>query len=294
MIKIKNKVFKLFFIGTILGLAVIIPGMSGASLAFSMNIYNDILENISNIKTNTKQRLKFLCPIIIGAFVGLVIGIFILKVLLRRYPLETIYLFAGLILGGIPHFIKSNLKLEKKHYFIYSIFGFLLPLALVGLSFYTNVSRTLNLTITSVFIFTGLGMLIALIELLPGLSASSILISLGYFTPLVSSFSFIAISENKELLIIYTLIISGLLAGLFFSSKLINCLLKKYNMPILYLMTGMSISSFVTMLYNIETKSIMDSIPKEIIISKLLLSSLFLILGFLISYIPTCKKSVKK
>ena len=62
----------LFFKGFIIGLGKIMPGVSGAVLAISMNVYEPALQMINNLKKEPFKSLCFLIPLLIGILLSII------------------------------------------------------------------------------------------------------------------------------------------------------------------------------------------------------------------------------
>jgi len=88
--------------GCAIGIANIIPGVSGGTLAVSMGIYDKIISSVTGLFRHFKKSIITLLPYGIGMVVGLLGLSFIIEFLFARYPLPTVLLFIGLILGGVP------------------------------------------------------------------------------------------------------------------------------------------------------------------------------------------------
>ena len=89
--------------GAVIGIANIIPGVSGGTMMVTMGIYDKLIGSITGIVKNFKKSIKTLSPYIIGMAVGIGAFAFLLtKVLLVKAPLPTAFAFIGLIVGGVP------------------------------------------------------------------------------------------------------------------------------------------------------------------------------------------------
>lgn len=89
--------------GALIGVANIIPGVSGGTMMVTMGIYDKLLGSINGLFRQFKQSVKTLLPYFIGMLAGIAGFAFLLtKVLLVRFPLPTAFAFIGLIVGGIP------------------------------------------------------------------------------------------------------------------------------------------------------------------------------------------------
>ena len=91
---------KFVIFGAIVGVANIIPGVSGGTMAVILKIYDRLIETLS--LKNVKKNLPFIIPLGIGAAVGIVLFSKAIEFLLGNYPMATNFTFMGLILGSIP------------------------------------------------------------------------------------------------------------------------------------------------------------------------------------------------
>ena len=105
--------FMLAVKGFILGIANIIPGVSGGTLAITLGIYEELINTISHIFSNLKKSLSFIIPIGIGAVISVLAMSKLINYSLGKFPIPTTLFFIGLIVGGLPLIYKkvSILKL---------------------------------------------------------------------------------------------------------------------------------------------------------------------------------------
>lgn len=246
--------------GFLIGIAKILPGVSGAVLAISLGIYEKSLEAISNIFKDFKTSIKYLFPIAIGLILALVLGSKILIYFLNNYYNLTILLFIGLMLGGIPNLIKKldfkNIKI--KHYLLLIIsFLFIFILNLVNKqTFFTNDSFLLYIVI---------GIIDAITMVVPGISGTAIMMLLGCYQNLLN---LIGNLFNYLYLFGY---ITSLIISTFVVSKIMNYLFKNKELTIYSIVIGFMVSSILILFLNI-----IESIN--------LLGVILLILGFIIGY----------
>ena len=114
--------------GVVIGLANIIPGVSGGTMMVSMGIYDTIIGCINSLFKDFKRCIKTLWPYALGMVLGILGLAKLITFLLGTYPLPTNMAFIGLILGGLPMIIKK-MKGEKKG--IAGMIAFVLAFALV-------------------------------------------------------------------------------------------------------------------------------------------------------------------
>ena len=96
--------------GLVVGVANIIPGVSGGTMAVVMGIYDRLIGAVSDLRRDFKNSLLYLFPIGIGAVLGIVLFSHLIKFLLEGYPMPTNLFFLGLILGSIPMIFRRARK----------------------------------------------------------------------------------------------------------------------------------------------------------------------------------------
>ena len=117
-------------LGFFVGLAVIVPGISGSTVAIIFKLYDQFLYAIGNLFKQFKKCFTFLLPIGIGVVLGLVLGFIGVKQLLKILPFAIVGLFAGLMVGAFPA-VKDELKgaeMNAKRVVLFVV-GVLVPIA---------------------------------------------------------------------------------------------------------------------------------------------------------------------
>ena len=95
-----GQVAKSGLLGAFIGLAIIVPGVSGSAVAIIFRLYEKLLYALGNFFRKFKRCALFLLPVAVGAAVGLILGFFGVRALLGVLPFATVALFAGLMLGA--------------------------------------------------------------------------------------------------------------------------------------------------------------------------------------------------
>ncbi len=274
-----EKPLKKILAGFLIGLAVIVPGISGATIAIMFKIYNNILDAISSINKNFKKSTIYLLPICVGGILGILMGFIFIKELLKVIPFAITALFGGLILGSIFSLIPENKKDGK----IFLVVGIVCPIILCLVSFFHN-EMSLKLNYYLIFYYVIVGSIVASTQYIPGCSASVFLMSIGLFTPLITNFN-LNIINNKTYLLIYGLLFLGFVIGALFYAKLINKFIGWLGDKANYLFLGLSIGSFVSIFINYDMVLIYkDWYYNGIKIFDLLLGISLFIVGFMASY----------
>ncbi len=242
-------------LGLFIGLAVIIPGVSGSAVAIIMKLYEKLLYAIGNIFRNFKSCLIFLLPIAAGAVVGFVLGFFVVKTLLDLMMFAVVALFAGLMLGAFPS-VTDEIKSEKHTplRIVLFIAGLLIPIAISLTAVFAGGGRQSleNPQALQYLLYFVLGFTVALTQLVPGLSATALLMTTGHYVPLVESVSLTYWQNNPEIFAIYACLIAGFVAGLLCFAKLIGLLLKKWRAATFHAVAGLALGSAITMFFNPE------------------------------------------
>ena len=181
-------VIKRIVAGLVLGIGGIIPGVSGGILAVSMGIYKPMLDAIGCFFKNIKKNFLFLIPIAIGGAVGVLSMSKLVEITLEKYEMFVMYLFIGLVAGGIPGILKTaNSRTGfKPKYLIASICGALFIGALALCERLLINGKSLPFHVWTAILGGGL---ISVGTVIPGVSTSFILIFLGLYKPMLSCFN---------------------------------------------------------------------------------------------------------
>ena len=169
-----------------IGIANIMPGVSGGTLAVSMGIYDKLIHCITHILSEFKESMKFLLPIFAGAGIALVALTFVIEALFQYYPIPTNLLFIGLIVGGLPPVV-TKVKSHKLS-FGHILAGLLFFALVVGMAMMGdngNRQVTLNLGIVPMIKLVLVGIIAAATMIIPGVSGSMVLLILGYYEPII-------------------------------------------------------------------------------------------------------------
>lgn len=257
-----KEVVKGGILGAFIGLAVIVPGVSGSAVAIIFRLYEKLLYALGGIFRRFKESARFLLPIALGGIVGLAAGFFGVRFLLNLLPFAIVALFAGLMLGAFPA-VTDEIKGEKPTplRIILFLLGLLFPIGLSALSVFgtPDMLSLENLSWYHYILFLLVGYAIAVTQLVPGLSATALLMTFGCFTPLINSVSLTYWQENPMVLLVYACLAVGFILGLLTFSNGLSRLLEKKRAPAFYTIAGLSLGSIVTMFFNPEIVEVYES-----------------------------------
>lgn len=175
--------------GFIIGIAKIIPGVSGALIAISFGIYEKAIKAISNFFENPINNFLFLFPIGLGVLLSISLTSGLILYFINNYYFPTILLFIGLIMGGIPSLI-DNINIKKVkfiHILILTLsFSTVFLIFLVnGQHFFVETSNEL----INFLLFFIIGFIDALTMIIPGISGTAVMIILGCYNLLLNFLS---------------------------------------------------------------------------------------------------------
>ena len=175
--------------GFIIGIAKIIPGVSGALIAISFGIYEKAIKAISNFFKNPINNFLFLFPIGLGVLLSISLTSGLILYFINNYYFPTILLFIGLIMGGIPSLI-DNINIKKVkfiHILILTLsFSTVFLIFLVnGQHFFVETSNEL----INFLLFFIIGFIDALTMIIPGISGTAVMMILGCYNLLLNFLS---------------------------------------------------------------------------------------------------------
>ncbi len=249
---------KNFIGGILIGIANIIPGVSGGTVIVILGLFDKVMESISNLfklKISLKERINsflFLCQIGVGLIIGLVGFAKILEFLFVKFEMQTLYLFTGLILASIPMLKKK--EMEGKINPIYFVLGILL----IGTIAYLNpgesdniveIDTLLNTDLTLFYLLTLvlIGAISGATMIFPGISGSMVLLVIGKYH-LFKGYIANVTSFNLNILIPLVFIAMGVGLGIIMSAKITNYLLKNFKQNTMSFIIGLIIMSSIIIL----------------------------------------------
>lgn len=235
MINGKDLTYK-FGSGFVIGLGLIIPGVSGAVLAMILGVYQPIIAAVAKPFTNWRQNLELLAPLGVGAVVCLFLFSRLLEFLFAQYPLPTLYLFFGLVLGSLPTLVALANTGGFRLSYIPS-----LCLGLALLFFTTNLPSLLSgggVAGGGLFTYLFLGALVGVGLIVPGLSASFLLMAFGFYEVLLRA-------VNQVDFAVLIPVALGLVPTLILVSRGITWLFRQAHGHTSYLILGLLVGSLL-------------------------------------------------
>lgn len=275
-------------LGFFIGLAVIVPGISGSTVAIIFKLYDAFLYAVSNLFKQFKRCFFFLLPIGIGILIGLAVGFLTVQKALEYIPFAIVGGFAGLMSGAFPA-VKDELKGAKITGGRIALFiaGVCLPIAVALLSVFFSGGAGKDFSVWwRIVLCLPVGAIVGLTQVVPGLSASAILMSIGYFTPLVESVHVSYWKENPIIFLTYAALGIGFLIGIFFSSGVLTKAFEKARQTAYFPIVGLSLGSIAAMFCNVEIFAVYKEWAQKGISQKdLWLGVALFVVGAVIAYL---------
>lgn len=289
----------LLIYGIVIGMANIIPGVSGGTLAVVFNIYDEFVNAITfNVKKIWGNR-KFVFPLLIGMLSGIVIFSKLFTVLYENFPVQINYLFTGLIVGSIPMIFGYAVKHEEDTKLgagkiasicICALVGFALLLIFAYYDKVIDKSSDMNfilpeLSVRLTFRIFIAGILGAIAMIVPGISGSLLMLILGVYPIIIIS---IPAMFHPETFVHAVLLLLpngvGVLLGLLCGAKLISWFLKKAPNQSYSVILGLLFGSIINVFPGF---AVLESVKLGIF------SVLCFVVGFLMAYLSS-KMEFKK
>lgn len=237
--------------GVVIGMAVMIPGVSGGSMIMSMGLYPALIAVIGGTNEERRKNIPVLLPVVVGLLCGIVAFSYLLKLALANFPLQTAMVFIGLILGGIPMLFD---QIKGSRFTVGSLISFLVAVAAMVLMLVFSAKASLDLSLQPSlwhFLLTvALGFLSSATMIIPGVSGSALMLILGYYNEItgrvrslsegVRTMNGAAIGENVLVFIPYLI---GAILGIVLTSKGIKKLLEKHPVTTYWALIGLMVTS---------------------------------------------------
>jgi putative membrane protein len=238
----------LVFKGVAMGIAEVIPGVSGGTIAFITGIYEKLINTIkafspSLIRVFQKDGLtgvwkaingNFLVALLFGMVGGIVVGVFGVTHLLEEFPQHLWGFFFGLIIASALYIGK-----QVSSWGAIEIVGLLLG---TGIAYYITIASPASGNEALWFVFLS-GMIAISALILPGISGSFILWLMGMYTFILPKLKEALTTFSSESLIITGVFAMGCLVGITSISRVISWMFDHYKNTTLAVLTGFMVGS---------------------------------------------------
>lgn len=253
-----------FVKGILIGIALVVPGLSGSMFAVVLGLYDKLLYTVNDFKDNVEKNSMFLLPVLFGTAAGILCSTKLVLLFCEKYMLQSYAFFIGLVIGSAPivykKMTKNKFELSK---LIISLMSFIaiVSISIAAASFHkdsvwTYVSISSLSGLPDILIIFIAGMFSCSFMAIPGVSGSVMLMLINQYGTVYNSVSKMTdmlqyILKNDwvgaiELLPTVAVIIpfmSGAAIGLILIAKLLSYLLDRFESEVYYGVMGIVIGA---------------------------------------------------
>lgn len=236
----------LYFKGMAMGVADLIPGVSGGTIAFIVGIYEDLLAAVSSVNKETLDRfrsdgffaaletihIKFGMVLFAGIMTSMLLLARVMHYLITEQPIVTWSFFFGLICASIPLIWKQIPKGQLHVRLIFLIIGTVFAYVIVGMIPVTTPDAPWFITLCGIIGITAM--------ILPGISGSFLLLMMGKYEMITAALKNPTNSANIQTLILFAI---GTGTGLLAFSRVLKYFLERFRIQTMTFLTGVLIGS---------------------------------------------------
>ena len=234
--------------GMIVGGTMLVPGVSGGSMAMILGVYDRLVSSVSSFMKHKKESLAFLSLFSLGGGLGMILFARPLLALIERYPVPARYFFLGAVAGGVTLIVR---KAEVRRFSWKALF---FPAAGLSVVFLFSVIPTgifqpeATAGPAGFLMLTAAGILAAAALVLPGISVSYLLLLIGLYDETMR-----AISEFYLPFLVPLGI--GLLLGIILTTKLLEHAMTAHPQPTYLMILGFILGSMAEVFPGIPSGS---------------------------------------
>lgn len=227
--------------GLLMGLAEVVPGVSGGTMALITGIYGRLIESIAAFGFKSlpllrdwrafyaHHQLGFLLPLAAGMGVGILLFAQVMGFLLSHYKPVVWAFFFGVIMASVLVIGKQR---AWHHLLTFGGVGVVLALLVVSLDHGLSEATPINFFLA--------GMLAVSAWILPAISGSYVMLIIGLYEPVIDAI------RNLEWLSLFS-VAAGCVVGLALFVRLLSWLLNNWYEQLLALLTGFMLGSVLNL-----------------------------------------------
>ena len=234
--------------GLAMGMAEVVPGVSGGTIAFITGIYERLIDAIKNISNAPVAILRreglaalwkhidgnFLVALAIGMVLGILVGVLGISYLLEHYPPIIWGFFFGLIVGSVVYIARQISKWRWQE---------LVLLILGAVIAYTITILSPAQGSDQLWIVFLAGAIAVCALILPGISGSFILLLMGMYPIILHAAKSVLETQDTGAILIMLIFILGCIVGIMIFSNFLSWTFRHFRFPTLALLTGFMMGS---------------------------------------------------
>lgn len=246
--------------GAVVGVANIIPGVSGGTMMVAMGLYDKLIHAITHLKSEFGKSMRLLLPIFLGAALAIVILSRAFEFLLEVYPIPTNFAFCGLIAGSLPFIfkkVKGHAPTVSRMIPFLIFFAIVILMAVMGET--GGKDADVSFTLLNEIKLLLVGIVAAATMVIPGVSGSMMLMLLGYYDTILKTINrtidALMAFDVPDLLVQLGILIPfgiGVILGIFLIAKIIEFIFARAEIHAYYAIIGLIIASPIAILVKVD------------------------------------------
>ena len=254
--------------GFILGISIMLPGVSGGTMAFLMGIYEKLILEISKFRSKhfknlflclsfKRKQIKnstllfwetwdwaFLIPLVFGITCSAIIFVIFAAPIIEQYSLQFYSIIFGFVLASVYKPFKEIRKTTNIFFLLILSFLVNFLLFILGENFSLFSGELISI------VFLPIGFLVAIALIIPGISGAYLLLILGFYEKTL-------LSLRQGDWVVVCCFLMGAILGVLLTARLIKYLIKNYFNETVALILGFIFSSLYA-IYPLPKKSLED------------------------------------
>lgn len=233
----KNIIF-IIIKGMCVGGTMLVPGISGGSMAMVLGIYDKLVSSVSSFARHKKESILFLGIFSIGSILGMILFANPLLYLIKCYPMPMLYFFIGVVAGGIP-MIHKKAEIERVSWKVlfYPVLG-VISVVLFSMIPADTFQSNMKSEVVGFLLLIIAGVFAAVALILPGISVSYMLLLMGMYDKTMRAISDFYIPFLVPLGI-------GLILGIVSTTKMLEQSMIRYPQTTYLTILGFILGSMV-------------------------------------------------
>lgn len=218
------------------GASMLVPGVSGGSMAIILGIYDQLIHAVGGFKHDVRHHTFFLALFTLGGLIGMLAAARPLLLLITRYPAPMLYFFSGAAAGSLPLLLsKARLRRLRRRQLLWPLLG-MAAVLLLDLLRQQPFGHSADSPATWFLVITGLASAVALV--LPGISISYVWLVMGHYDATMRAIAGLQISYLLPLAL-------GLVPGIFLCARVLERSMRLYPGPTYLIIAGFLLGSLM-------------------------------------------------
>ena len=233
----KDSAIVTFLKGLFVGGTMLVPGVSGGSMAMILGVYDRLVTSVSSFLKHKRESFLFLLTFALGGGVGALLFANPLSKLIELFRMPMLYFFIGAVGGSVPMIYKeTKVKRFTWRVPVYVLIGVLIVSALSLLPSDAIANSQMQAGVVSFLWLMVAGFIAAIALVLPGISVSYLLLMMGLYDEMMRAIT--------ELYFPFLIPLGlGLALGVILTTKLLERAMERHPQPTYLIILGFMLAS---------------------------------------------------